>query len=355
MQRINVIIADSDQAYMKRLVSYLSENNKQLNISYFSDKQSFEKYFNEASVHFHILLFSEDMYSENIEKKRIELKMMLSDSSMPINGYKTINKYQRADDVLSEILMAFSEETGTTSALGSIETGSTRAIAVYSPIGGSGKTTIAIVLAKALAAAGRRVLYLNFEGVSSVRSVFSGVGTHSMSEVYLAAKTKNANVGLKVLQCKEVHYDTGIEFINAPECSAEYCEMTPAELRRIVKETKDIEQYEDIIVDMNSGYNDDIFEVLDVCDVVLLPYRNNKVSYNKMEDFADELEKLERLDTIGRKIVPVENCSNRISRENFGGMYVRACVPEVAALANIDNILYSDSNADIGQIISALG
>lgn len=354
MQKINLVIADSDNIYMKRLVEYMSDINKQLNISYFSDSQSFESYLAEAVGHIHIILFSEDMYTESVEKKQADLKMILSDSLIPINGYKTINKYQRADDVLNDILMSFSEETGTTSALGGIQGGTTRVIALYSPIGGSGKTTMAIVLAKALANQGEKTLYLNFEGVSSVRSVFSGFGGHSMTEVFIAAKTKKSNVGIKVIRCTEIHEDTGIEFINAPECSAEYNEMTSDELKRIVQETKDAEQYNDIIVDMNSGYNDSIFKVLEVCDLIIMPYRNNKASYNKMEDFADELSKLKKLDIIGSRIIPVENCSNSINRENFGELYVKSSIPEIAALANIDNILYSDCGMAANRILSVL-
>lgn len=355
MPKINMLIADSDVKYMKRLVSYLSENNKQLNISSFSDKQSLTRHLKEDGARIHILLFSEDMYSEEFEKKRIDLKLLLSDSSLELReDCKSINKYQRADDMLNEILIAFSEATGTTEALGTTESGSSRAVAVYSPAGGSGKTTIAIAAAKALAAAGRRVLYLNFEGVSSVKTVFRGSGYHSMSEVFLAAKTKNTNVGLKVAQCGEKDSETGIEFINAPECAAEYSEMTSAELSRIVRETKQIEQYDDIIVDMNSGYNDDIFKVLEVCDVILAPYTNTQTSLNKMEDFAEEIEKLEKLETIGRKIILVENRSGKISRECFGGLYIRASVPETAVLTNVNNILYSDVTAALRQIMTIL-
>ena len=175
-----------------------------------------------------------------------------------------------------------------------------------------------------------------------------------MTEVLIAAKTKSSNVGLKVIQCAEMHEATGVEFINAPECSAEYSEMTADELKRIVTETKAAEQYNDIIIDMNSGYNDSIFKVLEVCDLIIMPYRNNKVSYNKMEDFADELLKLKKLAIIGNRIIPIENCSNSVNRENFGEIYVKSSVPEIAALANIDNILYSDCSLAANRILSVL-
>ncbi len=354
MASINIIIADSDSRYLRRLVNNLMEINKQINISSFSEKGSFIKYLTEKNNHFHILLFSEDMYSEEIDRHRIDLKMVLADGNVSFDGkYKALNKYRRAEELLNEVLVEYSDKTGSVENLSATENG-TRVIGVYSPVGGSGKTTLALMTAMALSSAGRKVLYLNFEGVSSVGEIFKGISTHSMSEVFLAAKTKKANVGLKVIQCRETHYDTGIDFINAPECAAEYSEMTSKELKRIAEETKAIGQYDDIVVDMNSGYNDDIFEVLNVCQVILTPFRDNKASFNKMECFADELEKIQKLETIGKKLILIENCSPSISRESFGGLSVQVCIQENAVLRNIDNIFYGDSKDAASKIMSIL-
>lgn len=355
MPKLNVVIADSDAIYTKRLVNYLTENNKQLNISSFTERASLIRYFRDESIHIHIILFSEDMYTEEIEKKHADLKMLLSDGSFAVNsGYKSINKYQRAEDFVNDILISYSEATGTNDMLVTEGKDLTRAIAFFSPVGGSGKTTLAITAAKALSSKNRKILYLNFEGVSSVKSVFSGTGMHTMSEVYLAAKTKKASVGLKIVQCRETHYETGIDFINPPECAAEYTEMTPKELKRIIKESKAIGQYDDIIVDMSSGYNDDVFEVLETCNMIILPYLNHRASLNKMEVFADEINKLDKLESIAKRAVLLENMSKNIHCEIFGEMNVRGCIPQNAVLSDIDNILYSDTSQTETRLTAVL-
>ena len=355
MPKLNVVIADSDAIHMNRLVNYLTENNKQLSISSFSERQSLIRYLREEKGHIHILLFSENMLSEEVERKRIDLKMILSDGSfLGNNSYKTINKYQRADNFFNDLLISYSEETGTTEALSSEDKDATCAIGFFSPVGGSGKTTLAILTAKALSAAGKKTLYLNFESVSSVKSVFSGSERHNMSEVYLAAKTKKTNVGLKVVQCRETNFETNIDFINPPECAAEYTEMTPKELGRIVKETKSIGQYDYIIVDMSSDYNENMYEVYDTCNIIVIPYLNHRASLNKMEVFADGIDKLGRHGSSGKKTVVLENMSRNVHYKGFGVLSVKESIPQTAVLSDIDNILYSETSEIESRILSVL-
>ncbi len=351
MPIINMAIADSDNKYLKRLVNNLIEIDKQLNISSFSEKSSFIRYLSERNNHLHILLFSEDMLSDEIDKHHADLKMMLTDGIGGTNRqYKALNKYRRADELLNEILVEYSEATGSVENLKISENGS-RVIGVYSPVGGSGKTTLSLATAAMLASAGRKVLYLNFEGVSSVDRVFNGTSNHTMSEVFLAAKTSKSNVGLKVIQCCETHYDTGIDFVRAPECAAEYSEMTAGELKKIAEQTKEIGQYDDIIIDMNSGYNDDIFELLEVCTRILVPFKNTYTALNKMECFADEIQKMQKLDAIEKKLILIENCSPSISNDGFGALSVKMSIGEDAVLRNVNNIFYSNSR----EISSKLG
>lgn len=344
MLKINIVIADPDRAYIGRLVNYLTEKNKQLNISSFTEKESFIKYLLSDSTKVQVILFDEDMICEELDKKRCDLKLLMSNGVFDSSDkYKSINKYQRADDFLNEILIEFSEVTGHTEALSSDNVGKTKAVVVYSPVGGSGKTTLALSLAKALSEKGKNILFLNFEDVCSVKSILSGVTNHSMSEVYLAAKTKNANSGIKIIQCCETHTETGISYVNPPECAAEYSEMSPEELKMIVDETKNLKKFDLIIIDMSSGYNEAFFKIASECSVIVMPYLNSRLSLNKMQMFADELNKLDRLEYISDKLLLVENISKVKSIDDIGGIPVRMCIEESVMLKNTDNLLYSST------------
>ena len=343
MIKLNIVIADNDDLHMRRLVNYLTDENKQLKICSFTEKESFIKYLEESSQRINILLFSEDMYSEEVRNKKADLKMKLTDGGVAVDSeYKSISKYQKADDFIHEVLVAFSEETGSTDAFNTADSDNAKIISVYSPVGGCGKTVIALAVSKILSMMGRQVLYLNFEGVSSVGNVLHGMGMHNMSEVLLAAKDKHSKLGVKIIQCEEVHPETGIHFINMQECAAEFSEMTPAELKKIAVEAKEIGQYDYIVIDMNSAYCDDVFSVLDVSYKILVPYLLTKSSVYKMNVYADELEKLERLEIIEDRMVLIENMSSVNSYHEFGRLQVQANIPAVAELADIDELLYNN-------------
>ena len=83
-----------------------------------------------------------------------------------IKGYKAINKYQNADNFVSSILAAFSEN-GQGFALPGSDSKVSKVISVYSPVGGIGKTSICVALATNMSASGHKVFYLNMESTPS--------------------------------------------------------------------------------------------------------------------------------------------------------------------------------------------
>lgn len=352
MARLNVVIADDDKQYLNRLVGYITEKNNNFNISCFTEKGSLLKYISEQLNKIHILILSEKMYSEEIKKTRIDLTLVFDDGmGGGLPGIKSINKYQSATEFINTILMEYSEATGDMDTIKNDMVDSTGVIGVYSPVGGCGKTTLAVLLSKGLAAYGKKVLYLNYEGVSSAAQIFKGTGRHNMSEVFLAAKTKKANVALKVMQCKETDSESGIDFIAPPECATEYGEMLPSELRRIVAEVKAAEQFDFVVVDMNSGYNNDVLEVMEECDKLLVPFNMTDTAVCKMNIFADEIRMNERFDSIVGKMIGIENRSSRITAEGFGEIVTGECVPDSAVLRSISDLLYSSNDGIADKLV----
>lgn len=352
MARLNVVIADDDKQYINRLVGYITEKNNNFNISCFTEKGSLLKYITGQTNKIHILIFSEKMYSEELRNNRIDLMLVLDNGiGCGLPGIKKINKYQSATEFINTILMEYSETTGDMSSIKNDMVETSRIIGVYSPVGGCGKTTIAIMLSKGIAAYGKKVLYLNYEGVSSVAQVFKGTGRHNMSEVFLAAKTRKANVALKVMQCKETDAESGIDFISSPECATEYGEMLPNELRRIVADIKTAEQYDFVVVDMNSGYNNDVIEVMEECDRLLIPFNKTDSAICKMNIFADEIRLNGRFDSIVGKMIGIENRCNSISIEGFGEITTGCCVPDSAVLRSINNLLYSSQEGIADSLV----
>lgn len=351
MAKLNLVIADEDSNYLSRLVNYITENNKQFEISSFSDKYSLLRYLSEQTNKIHILLFSENMASKELDNCHVDVKLLLSDGEYTQNDkYKAINKYCRADMLIETLLMEYAEQSGHMDVLMSGNEEQTSVIGVYSPVGGSGKTVLSLALAKAFAAMEREVLYLNFEGISSVSGILKNDSKWNMSDVYLETQNRKSNVGLKVVQCKENHYESGIYFINPPERATEYTEVKPGELARIINETKNLGKFDVIIVDMSSGYYNDTLKILEACTTVVIPFFNNDNSLQKMRTFAEEIEGQDTLFALSNRMIAVENCSTAISVDSFGNISVKAAIPKSNALSNAQEALSSSSDS-IRQLI----
>lgn len=352
MAKLNLVIADDDSNYLSRLVNYITENDKQFEISSFSDKYSLLRNLSEQTNKIHILLFSENMSSKELDNCHVDVKLMLSDGEYAQNDkYKTINKYCRADILIETILMEYAEKSGHMDVLMSGNEEQTNVIGVYSPVGGSGKTVISLALAKAFAEMGKEVLYLNFEGISSVGEILKNDGKWNMSDVYLETQNRKANVGLKVVQCKECHCESGIYFINPAEKATEYTEVKPNELVRIINETKDLGKFNVIIVDMNSGYYSDTLKILSACSTVVVPFLNNDNALQKMKTFAEEIEGHDTLFELSNRMIAAENCSSAISVDCFGSIAVKAAIPKSNTLNNAREVLCSNSHDSISQLM----
>ena len=149
------------------------------------------------------------MYSHTGKKKMIDeamatqelcllakedTKIALSALMPEPEGYAAIKKYQKSQALVNNILLRHAENTGKTEAL--VGKSLTQVAAFYSPAGGTGKTVLSLATATAAASMGLRVLYLNLEEIDSVGGVL-GRTAGSLSEVYLALKTRRMNAGVK--------------------------------------------------------------------------------------------------------------------------------------------------------------
>lgn len=132
-----------------------------------------------------VIAVSEDMQDEVIMAAKKTTKSLLSDGAFCDFGeFKSVNKYQKAEKLINEILMAYAEKTGWVEAVSNGDR-KTRLLGFYSSVGGSGKTTLAVSAAYVLAARGRRVFYLNAEKINSMAALFNQAADGSMSYVYL--------------------------------------------------------------------------------------------------------------------------------------------------------------------------
>jgi len=212
---INIVLGDLDEFFLDRFSNYLNEKSNTFNVGVFTSKDSLHNYVNDKNNTIDILILTTSFIDESITKRNIPVIGIWSESSQnAIDGFTSFNKFQKASNLVESILMTYAEKTG---CFESVVKGhkSVKIICIYSPVGGCGKTTLSIALSSAFIQNGANVFYLNWEKLNSTIGIIPHAPHGSLSEVFLALKTKGANVGLKILANRYQDPSSRIFFINA--------------------------------------------------------------------------------------------------------------------------------------------
>ncbi|CAM2981835.1 AAA family ATPase [Paenibacillus sediminis] len=165
MVPIKVVLAVQDDQYIEPFLHYVhsSEYSDRLRISAFSHIDSFIECISGTDKPDFIV--AESHFVEQMENEGSSLPyVMLSESDKGTTQGKELNKYQPLNLLLDAVIEAYK---GQSSIVRASNERKAAIIAVYSAIGGSGKTTVALNMAKQLGFQGLNVFYLNLETVNS--------------------------------------------------------------------------------------------------------------------------------------------------------------------------------------------
>lgn len=279
MEKIQMIIADTDKFYLEHLAGYFMEAARQCEIATFSEKTSLVKYLSVVR-HTDILLADREMIGPELETADVGVKLCLAEDDSCTEGWENIKKYQKAKALLQEIMLKYAEATGKTESLKGNKR--TRTVAFYSPAGGTGKTTLAIQTAAACEKAGLRTFYLNLEKTDSSSLIFER-SPGSMSDIFLSLKTRGADTAVKVLaSCKE-DKSTGIHYISGPDSIMEYTELTQEEMKKLINSVEMLNEYDVLLLDLASEFHAEKAELLRQCDLIFVPVTVNAFGIRRLE------------------------------------------------------------------------
>lgn len=358
MAKINIVLADSDELYLNHLSNYLMEHVNTLEVFAFSTKESLIKFIGDKSNKIDVIAFTEDLIDGTIKVANIPAKILLSDGTFSeLEEFERVNKYQKAENFVKDILLIYAEKTGRVEA---VSTGDkdTKIIGFYSPVGGSGKTTLALACSQVLSGQGKRVFYLNAEKINSTVDVLNKADGGSLSDLYLTVKTKGANISLRIMANKYTDTDSGISYINPAESSLEINEITSDEFGKLLAEFENLGEFDYVIVDFDSEFSKEKIKLLDKCDVIISPVTPENTPLVKTKLFIKELGMYDEFKELKQKFVFVLNKSVAQSNavvQNSGLMSeceIKANISISPILSDINNILHSGNS--LGQIMSGI-
>jgi len=267
---MNIVIADSDSSYLDGLANYLIDNHSnRFQVHSFTKKDFFQAYVEKNPTIIDIILVCPEMYFLGLEKLGIKLLCILSDGKLPMQyeHCEVISKYQLADSLASHLIHMYTQKTN----IIIMQKGKnkSRVISIYSPLPGSGKTSIAYGLALKAASEGKKVFYLNIEDNATTDLFLDTDGAEDLSHIlfYLKAKIKNLSTRMDLV--KKEDKTTGIHYFSPPKSNLELDEIIADEYINLITELRTMGNYDFILLDMHSGFNSKIASVLGESDNIV--------------------------------------------------------------------------------------
>jgi len=347
---LRIAVADENEEYLDRLVSVLEEY-KDLNLSVYTDKNSLETAL--VSRTFDILLFDSDLYDGQTALKKNTLAVMLLDEDKVVpaacQSFHKINKYQRISSIYKQVLELYSEICQDVGEL--MGRRPVVSAAFYSPVGGSGKTTLALVAATKLAMHGYRTFYINFEDIASEDCYLTQGGEKGVSELagFLGSEI---NFPMKLQSLLQTKTDN-LYYLKHFDSPNDLYEMTDQEIGELLMEISRSGLFEYIIVDMGVALDVRALSIFEQMQKIVLVEKPDTIAIHKMKCFMAQTH---ILNAYGQKMVRVLNFDNGRAVETdsriplagrVGGVQNPDSAQLIAMLAGNSAVSYVDALVEI--------
>ena len=333
-KKTSVVIYDSDEFFLDMMERYLLSRND-IDAFIFSKEESLKKFFGSRSEKVNVVLLNSIELLTREVKENSNIQMILGDYEGDIDGIKVINKYQKTKNMMENVLLEYAQVSGDISSL----TGNkmSKSIAFFSPVGGSGKTTLAFIAAQILSSVGKKTLYVNLENINSTAFILPEGGNGNMSKVFLSVSTKSGKTALSILSSR-VSTPGGWHYFSCPESVMEINEMEASHITSLMQEIDNLREYDFVIYDLSSDLSEINLAVLKEANMNIMPFLNNTFSMGKIDSLYKDpqinnehpyiLEKSKLV--LNKSTAAQGGCLERLSRE-YGN--VQMSIPELPSFA----------------------
>lgn len=281
MSKLTIIIADEDENYLSPIeIKFLEEIGDVAEIITITDRDYFDEYFG-IPRKVDVLIIDKIFYKDYLSKHDINKIFILNETSDKI-AENEIYKYTSVKDIYDEVIgnVNLSEEIVN-------EKKHTNVIMVYSPAGGTGVTTLSLVLAKAIANKHKKVLYLSTENMQSM-AVYENI-EESMSKLLEKAITTQS-YDIHTVINNEVVVRQGISYIPPAKQATTVLGIKEENYLNLIAKMKEVNLYDYIVVDTDSELTQNKCAMMALADKVVLVVAQNEGAVKKTDIFLENID-----------------------------------------------------------------
>ena len=281
--KITILIASNHEDYTENLSKVLSQNHS--DFVCVSMCTSLEKAKEALAEHKYDVALLEPYFIGKIDLSNIHLPLVLwteeEKHDVP-ETLKKISKYQRVSSLIISIMEHYSKVSEHEH---NIKSDNANITAVWSPVGGVGKTSVSLALAAKKASDGKQALYLNLEPFSSTSVYFNSAGK-SISTVFDMIEAGEGNVNILTQGILRRDMTDSISYFCCPESFDDINVLSLDNVSSLI--TACSELTEELIIDMSSECNERTRLILEIADRVLLVADWTSTSRIKLSQFTSQ-------------------------------------------------------------------
>lgn len=285
-------VYDDDPKYAERLSDYVNRKEKGIfQAQAFTSKDRLEEFARKNDID--VLLTGNTADTEKIEEINSvhTIRLMEERNLIKEEQGAGIYKYQSGDDIIRDVMAAYCEMPGSENSFVGIFGKKKRIIGVYSPIGRCGKTSLSLAIGQLLAKE-EKVLFLTLDMFTGFSSMLDERWKRDMSDLIYYYKQKR----FSALRLNSVVYFLGdmawIPPIGYPD---DYNHITAVEMADFLIRILEVSDYTTIVLDIGN-YDRQILPVLNVCNVIYMPIKEDMFSQAKLKEFEDYIEECKDLE-----------------------------------------------------------
>lgn len=289
MSEKNLVICDSEFCYADSLAeNILGRRELNVKVYTFTCLEKVTLFLQEKKIH--ILIVDEGYTLEERSQTGAEQIFVLMRGGVMELGEneQAIYKYQCADQIIHQVFEAYVEKTNE-DVLRHIRKNRTRLEAIYSPIHGIGKTSFAIALGKERAKK-ERILYLNLEEYAGFEEEISDESQLNLGDLLYYIRQSEGHFGIRLQSAVQKLGE--LDYVPPIFLSVDLKEVTFEEWKAFLEQLMALSLYDTILLDLGEGVQG-LFPILQMCDRIYMPVKEDAISSQKLFRYERCLERLE--------------------------------------------------------------
>lgn len=282
--KIKLIIASDDHGYTEHLSHVLADKYEDVfEVTVCSEQGQFSEL---LSVDKYDAALLESAFAASHDLRAIRLPLLLRDqyfsASAESNSRQQIEKYQRISSIVGNILEHYAQFS---SSLADLRKGRAHVTAVWSPAGGTGKTTVALAYAARKASDGKHTLYLNLENFCSVPAYFPA-SDHEKKSISSVLEKLEFDVPMLLKSILQQDSSSSITYFCGPNNYDDMNILTEEDIDALLQAC--MVSTEELVVDLSSQCDHKTQKIFELADTVLIVCDGMPAAQAKLQQFAGQ-------------------------------------------------------------------